>query len=494
MGQHTTRVSPRLPSAVAAATAALALGALAAAWLTSARWPDGSALVLTMGLLVAIVSAFQFPLHIARQTKVYVTSVPYYLLAVLVLPPLAATAAGLGALMGELSVRQARGNTTSFVVTQVGRRTLIVLFGAVLAERVGTMGMHVLALTVAVVVLEVGDIVSCPLSLVPLSGQSPLQIIVTVARAAYLIEAVQYLLGMLGALAAEQQLWAVVLLAPSTVLVYLAFQAMLRADEARKDADAARRAVEEAVRVRDNFLIAASHDLRTPLTNILGRLAIVQARLDSSRPLPNEWLCGHTHSLDASARRLADTIEEITDAAHLQMGQPVMLRREPVDVGVLVQAVLEARLWGEAPLLRVDVRPSVVVEGDRARLERVVQNLVENAVKYTREGRPVHITVCVEGNWAVLVVRDEGVGIPAAEVSSIFTPFYRASTAMGTSGTGIGLAGVKTIIEQHGGEISIETAVDHGTEVTVRLPLVDPNQKDLHDRTRGLTDVLAPSH
>jgi len=332
--QHLSRRRLWPQPAIGAATAALALGALVSAWRGPTRGMEGHDGVLAVCLLVLISAAFQWPLHIQRQTKVYMTSVPYYLLAVLVAPPLAATVAGLGALMGELSVRRRRGNTGSFVASQVGRRTLVVLLGALVADRLGDVGMRVPALLGAAVVLEVGDIVTCPLSLAPLWGERPRQVLVMVARKAYAIEAAQYLLGVLGALAARQQLWTAILLVLPTVLVYLAFRAMARAEEARRDAEEARRTAEEAVRVRDNFLLTASHDLRTPLTNIIGRLDLVQARLDGARVIPDDWLRAQTHSLGGSARRMGATVEEITDAAHLQMGQRLALHLEPVDIGL----------------------------------------------------------------------------------------------------------------------------------------------------------------
>ena len=465
--------------ALGGATAALALGALVAAWRGLTHGIGGPEGVLAVLLLVLISAAFQWPLHIQRQTKVYMTSVPYYLLAVLVAPPLAATVAGLGALVGELSVRRRRGNTGSFVASQVGRRTLVVLLGALVADRLGDVGMRVPALLGAAVVLEVGDIVTCPLSLAPLWGERPRRVLVMVARKAYAIEAAQYLLGVLGALAARQQLWTAILLVLPTVLVYLAFRAMARAEDARRDAEDARRTAEEArrtaedaVRVRDNFLLTASHDLRTPLTNIIGRLDLVQARLDGARVIPDDWLRAQTHSLGGSARRMGATVEEITDAAQLQMGQRLALHLEPVDIGLVVRTVVGTSPWGEAPSLVLDTSPGVVVEGDRARLERVVQNIIENAIKYNRAARPIRVEVARQGSWAMLVVRDEGVGIPADELPHVFTRFYRASTATGTPGTGIGLAGAKTIVEQHGGAITIETAVGCGTAVTVLLPRV----------------------
>jgi signal transduction histidine kinase len=113
---------------------------------------------------------------------------------------------------------------------------------------------------------------------------------------------------------------------------------------------------------------------------------------------------------------------------------------------------------------------------DEARIERIVANLVSNAVKYSPRGGEITITVDMEEregqDWATLVVHDQGIGIPPAEVERIFEPYYRGSNIAGTvSGSGIGLAGTRNIVEQHGGLISVESEVGE-TTFTVRLPLM----------------------
>jgi signal transduction histidine kinase len=118
----------------------------------------------------------------------------------------------------------------------------------------------------------------------------------------------------------------------------------------------------------------------------------------------------------------------------------------------------------------VDTGDGVVIQGDRRQLERVMHNVIGNAIKYSPDGTPVHVSVGRHDQWAVIAVRDRGVGIPREELPHIFTPFYRASTARGIPGTGIGLSGSRMIVEQHGGQITVESAVGKGTTVVVRLP------------------------
>jgi signal transduction histidine kinase len=166
-------------------------------------------------------------------------------------------------------------------------------------------------------------------------------------------------------------------------------------------------------------------------------------------------------------------LQELTDTARLQMGELLDLRMETVDVAATVRDVVASMEAegpeGGAPVV-VDASDGVVIQGDRLQLERVMQNIIGNAIKYSPDGTPVHVTVGRHDQWTVISVRDRGVGIPHEELPHIFTPFYRASTARGIPGTGVGLSASRMIVEQHGGQITVESAVGKGTTVVVRLP------------------------
>ena len=219
----------------------------------------------------------------------------------------------------------------------------------------------------------------------------------------------------------------------------------------------ARAAAEAAVQVRNDFLTVAAHDLRTPLTNILGRAQLA--------------------SLAASTRRLLATVDELNDMARLELGEALDLDVDDVDLGALTRAVADevaqgsgAQSRGAASIAVAAPAAPLRVAGDRGRLARVLQNIIGNAVKYSRGGAPVAVEVRREGAATLVVVRDRGVGIPADELPCVFERFYRASTARGIKGSGIGLSGAKAIVEQHGGAIAVESAVGIGTTVTVSLP------------------------
>ena len=244
-------------------------------------------------------------------------------------------------------------------------------------------------------------------------------------------------------------------------------QAQLREREAHRCCD-------QAVRVRDAFVATASHDLRTPLATIVSRTGLLQGRLRRQQDLPAAWLSDQLDAMDEAAQAMLAAVEGITDAACVQMGRELILRVEAVDLSALVRANVrtfnEARLWSGAAPVETSIAEGVLVEGDRARLRRVVENLVSNAVKYSPDGTPVQVAVRATEEGAVLAVRDRGVGIADDEVPHIFSPFYRASTAGDVPGAGIGLTSAKTIVEQHGGQIRVASALGVGTTVVVVLP------------------------
>jgi len=237
---------------------------------------------------------------------------------------------------------------------------------------------------------------------------------------------------------------------------------------------AARAEAEASVTQRDHLLSLAAHDLRTPLAALIGEVQLRQRRLRRGRPLSMEEQGSFLATLHDLLQRQVSVVSEVTDAAYVQMGERLALRVESVDLGALAGEVADmlahAHGAGTAVIDVVEAPMDVVIVGDRDRLARVLQNIIGNAVKYSPAGAPVQVSVRAEGAGAVVVVRDAGVGIPAGEIDRVFTPFYRASTARGVAGTGLGLAGARGIVAQHGGTIALESAPGVGTTVTITLP------------------------
>lgn len=240
----------------------------------------------------------------------------------------------------------------------------------------------------------------------------------------------------------------------------------------------ARTDAEESVRLRDYVLGIVSHDLRTPVTAIKGMAQIIERFAGRQGSPEGDLLATQAAAIDANAERMTTMLDDLLDAARLQSGQELELHRSPTDLAALVRAGVEM-LRGPAlqPQVTLDIRqPELAGMWDGRRLQRVVDNLLSNAHKYSSPAAPITVALDRlpgEGHdWAVLVVRDQGIGIPATELGRIFTPFYRASNAGGRiSGTGLGLAGARHIVEQHGGRIDVESIEGEGTTVSVRLPL-----------------------
>lgn len=221
---------------------------------------------------------------------------------------------------------------------------------------------------------------------------------------------------------------------------------------------------------QDDILNLATHDLRTPLTTMRGRASLVRSRLVRGDPLDPVWLDAQLAAIDAAVDRMLGTIGAVDDAARLRVGEALDLARDPVDVAALAQAVVAEVALQRAVVVQVPEAPVIVV-GDRARLGRALQNLLGNAIKYSFVGTAVRVTVTTRERMAVVAVRDWGVGIPADELPRVTERSYRASTARGVAGSGLGLYGTKAVIAQHGGTIAVESAVGDGTTVTLTLPL-----------------------
>ena len=233
-------------------------------------------------------------------------------------------------------------------------------------------------------------------------------------------------------------------------------------------------------RQKDEFLAAISHDLKTPATIIKGNANLLQ-RAVSRGDEGSAQIAEGLEVIDESTAQLVRLVDELLDLTRLRMGHELELDVGPADLVKIVRR-LATEYQKISPRHSISLEtgtPRVVGDWDEARIERIVSNLISNAVKYSPKGGEITLQVRQEEvghqEWGIFVVRDNGIGIPPAEVGRVFEPYYRASNTAGTvSGSGIGLAGTRHIVEQHGGHISVESEVGD-TTFTVRLPLIqDP--------------------
>jgi len=242
----------------------------------------------------------------------------------------------------------------------------------------------------------------------------------------------------------------------------------------------ARALAEEAVRMRDQFLSTISHDLKNPLTTIKGRAQLLRHTLAGLEGPMGERAAAELTRIDHTASRMTRLINELLDVARLRAGQPLALSLRPGDLVEITRRIAaEYGDMGKRHRILVETAtPAITGEFDLFRLERVLDNLISNAIKYSPCGGDITLRLReerAEGDAApgaaVLEVEDHGIGVPAADLPHLFERFHRAGNVGATAGTGLGLAGARQIVEQHGGTIAVESREGAGTTVTVRLPL-----------------------
>jgi signal transduction histidine kinase len=230
-----------------------------------------------------------------------------------------------------------------------------------------------------------------------------------------------------------------------------------------------------AIGIRDQFLSIAAHELKTPLTALLGQVQLILRRAQRDGGLSERDQRSFT-TVAGQAIRLNNMIAALFDIARLEGGR-LPLKRAPLDLTAFVRQVGDELLptLAQRQLIYEIPDTPLVVDGDAMRLEQVLQNLITNAAKYDPSGSPVRIRVERCGDLVCVAVSDQGIGIPAAALSEIFQRFYRAANAdeRHISGLGIGLYVVREIISLHGGTITVESAEGQGSTFTISLPLAD---------------------
>jgi len=227
--------------------------------------------------------------------------------------------------------------------------------------------------------------------------------------------------------------------------------------------------LEESFHHISRFSADASHELRTPLTIMRGELETA-LQDQSTSPEAREVL----GSVLEETVRLSKIVDQLLTISRLDAGE-ASIEVSRFDFAELVRTTVEhMRLLADEKNipLRVEAADAVHVEGDRYRLQQVVVNLLDNAVKYTPEGGSVNVKVGADGDKAVLTVTDSGIGIPQEAQTHIFERFYRTDKARSRQmgGTGLGLSIVKSIGAAHGGQVSVQSAEGRGSTFRFEIP------------------------
>ncbi len=249
-------------------------------------------------------------------------------------------------------------------------------------------------------------------------------------------------------------------------------QAETEREELLRREQAARATADAAGRLRDQFISVASHELKTPLTSIKGYAELLIRR-------------GEEAALDPHFQRMADTsyrqterldklIGAMLDVSRIERGQ-LTLEIGSFDVRDLIDCIVRD-LESTVHRHRIEFISSgspTIIRGDEARLEQVLQNLVQNAVKYSPLGGAVTVQLKTEAGRAYITVTDRGIGIPAEDRPQLFTQFFRARNAerYHINGLGVGLYVSREIVRLHGGDITVESQEGKGSTFVVTLPL-----------------------
>ncbi len=235
-------------------------------------------------------------------------------------------------------------------------------------------------------------------------------------------------------------------------------------------------AAQQAIQVRDQFLSIAAHELKTPLTTLIGQSQLLERRMLREQNWPEQHQ-RTVHTIVSQTLRLNRMVEALLDLSRIQAGQ-LSIECVPFDMAALAQRLVEEMqpsLERHTLKLELAQQPLMVV-GDELRLEQVLQNLIQNAIKYSPQGGPIRLRLSTQESNLVVAVQDSGIGIPAEALPQLFQRFYRAANveAHRIAGVGIGLYVVKEIIQLHGGKVMAESSEGQGTTITFSLPLVTP--------------------
>lgn len=249
-----------------------------------------------------------------------------------------------------------------------------------------------------------------------------------------------------------------------------------RARAARLAAEQAAARERRAREDRDRLIATVTHDLATPLAVLTGTVQFVKRH----RRVSEDDLLRLTSRLETASARATALVRTLAEAQAFE-SQECTLRTETHDLRLLVHPIVEMmhRFSEQHPIVLDVPADPVNVRADGDRLQRVLENLINNAIKYSPDGGAVEVSISSDGECAVLTVRDYGIGISPAVLPRIFEASYRAPEAVSCApGLGLGLSIAAQAIARHEGTIEAAPADGRGTRVTVRLPLVAARRRE----------------
>jgi two-component system, OmpR family, phosphate regulon sensor histidine kinase PhoR len=221
------------------------------------------------------------------------------------------------------------------------------------------------------------------------------------------------------------------------------------------------------LRQREELLDVVSHDLRAPLGALVGQAKMLGKRADG-----DAFATARVEAILRCASRMDAMIEDLLDSARKKSRQ-LRLQMGPVDVGAYLSELLDRSAYlleVDRVRLVLDGAGGLVVRADPNRLDRIVLNLLTNALKYSPPERPVELRAAARGGWVTISVADHGPGIPTEDLPRVFDRFYHGQRTAAQGGLGIGLYSVRLLAEAHGGTVRVEPGRHGGTTFHVALP------------------------
>jgi signal transduction histidine kinase len=237
--------------------------------------------------------------------------------------------------------------------------------------------------------------------------------------------------------------------------------------EARLDA-------EDALQMRDEFLSIAAHELRNPLACLTLHAQVALRRLNNPEQPDTARTVHALQSISGQATRLSRLLDRLLDVSRLEADHLALhLQRRPTDLTALVEQVITGtRAWSDRHPITLEAPGSLEVWIDPARIEQVLANLLENAIKHSPHGEPVAVTLSQPAPGTIeLAVSDRGIGIPIQARDRIFERFFQAHSDHATQGLGLGLYVSRQIVELHGGQIRADFPAEGGSRFIVTLPI-----------------------
>jgi two-component system, OmpR family, sensor kinase len=224
--------------------------------------------------------------------------------------------------------------------------------------------------------------------------------------------------------------------------------------------------------LRDEFLSVAAHELKTPLTSLRGFAQLLLRQIDQDQPPDPVRLRQALSAIDQQSAKLARLVAQLLDVSRIEAGRLALDKKVTDVVGIVEDVVATSRVNTFRHEFAVRAPSAALALVDPLRLEQVVRNLVDNAIRYSPDGGPISIEVAKDRRRArvTLSVEDRGVGIPAAKRARIFDRFQQAHVGLGVGGMGLGLYISRQIVDLHGGRIAASFPAAGGTRMTVEIP------------------------